>query len=65
MLLPAERAYPVHEQEMLAIVRALSQWRHLLVGQRVEVKSDHHSLQQFFTRGDVAETFHKLPVIIC
>lgn len=55
MLLPAERAYPVHEQEMLAIVRALSQWRHLLVGQRVEVKSDHHSLQQFFTQRQLSK----------
>ncbi|TYJ51194.1 hypothetical protein B9479_008249 [Cryptococcus floricola] len=31
-LLPAEKNYPVHEKELLAIVHALKQWRPLLLG---------------------------------
>ena len=27
-MLPAETRYPVHEQELLAIIHALSSWRH-------------------------------------
>ncbi len=46
----AERHYPTHEQEMLAMVKALRNWRHLLVGHRVHAKSDHQSLQDFFNQ---------------
>ena len=46
----AQKNYPVHDLEMLAIVESLAQWRHLLSGRRVQVKTDHHSLQHFFTQ---------------
>lgn len=51
-MLPAERNYPVHEQELLAIVVALRSWRHYLHGShfRIIVKSDHKSLQYFKTQ---------------
>jgi hypothetical protein len=44
-MLPAEKNYPVHEQELLAIVVALREWRHYLHGRPFQVISDHHSLQ--------------------
>ncbi len=42
---PAETRYAVHEQECLAIIHALKEWEHLLLGQQVEVFTDHFSLQ--------------------
>ena len=41
----AERNYPVHEQELLAIKNALTAWRHYLGGRHFTVLSDHESLQ--------------------
>ena len=41
----AERNYPVHEQELLAILNALKAWRHYLGGQRFTILTDHQSLQ--------------------
>lgn len=51
-MLAAEKNYPVHEQELLAIVVALRSWRHYLHGShfRIIVKSDHKSLQYFKTQ---------------
>ena len=40
----AERNYPVHEQELLAIVQALREWRHYLHNeQKIDVITDHNS----------------------
>ena len=44
-MLPAEKNYPVHEQELLAIVCALKEWRHYLHGTQFKVLTDHRSLQ--------------------
>ena len=41
----AERNYPVHEQELLAILNALKAWRHYLSGRPFTVLTDHQSLQ--------------------
>jgi len=41
---PAEMNYPVHEQELLAVVRALTAWRHYLHGHKFTVVTDHYSL---------------------
>lgn len=51
-MLPAETRYPVHEQELLAIIHALSSWRHYLSGTKfsVVIKTDHKSLQHFKTQ---------------
>lgn len=43
-MLGAERNYPVHEQELLAVVHALQKWCMLLLGMKVNIISDHHSL---------------------
>ncbi|PLW37026.1 hypothetical protein PCASD_16356 [Puccinia coronata f. sp. avenae] len=44
LMTPAERNYPVHEQELLAVVHALQKWRMLLLGMKIHVMTDHHSL---------------------
>lgn len=51
-MLDAETRYPVHEQELLAIIHALSTWRHYLHGSKfkVIVKTDHKSLQHLKTQ---------------
>jgi hypothetical protein len=45
----AQRNYPVHEKELLAVVDALKQWRHYLQGARftVRVLTDHITLKYF------------------
>ena len=45
-----EKNYPVHEQELLAIVHALREWRHYLLGNRFTVITDHRSLQYLATQ---------------
>jgi len=51
-MLDAETRYPVHEQELLAIIHALSSWRHYLLGSKFKViiRTDHRSLQHFKTQ---------------
>lgn len=50
---PAERNYDIHDKEMLAIVRALEEWRAELEGlqlsERFDVLTDHQALQYFMT----------------
>ncbi|GJP75868.1 hypothetical protein CLOP_g6269 [Closterium sp. NIES-67] len=42
---PAEQNYPVHNKELVAIVRAFKVWRCYLTGTDVTVRTDHKSLQ--------------------
>ena len=50
-MLDAETRYPVHEQELLAIVEALTTWQHYLKGAvGVRVLTDHRSLVHFQTQ---------------
>ena len=46
----AETRYPVHEQEMLAVVTALKKWRHLLAGKPFEIRTDHLALKYWQTQ---------------
>jgi len=43
-MLSAERKYPVHEQELLAVILALKEWRHYLYGTKFRICTDHQSL---------------------
>ena len=48
-----ETRYPVHDKEMLAIVRALGEWRTYLHGRQpftIRIRTDHNSLQYFMTQ---------------
>ena len=46
-----EQNYEIHDKEMLAIVRALEEWRHFVEGaeHRCEIWTDHKNLQYFMT----------------
>ena len=46
-----ERNYPIHDKELLAVMRALEEWRHYLEGatHRVEILTDHKNLEYFQT----------------
>jgi len=47
----AERNYEIHDREMLAIIRCLDEWRHLLKGaqNKFEIWSDHKNLEYFMS----------------
>lgn len=50
-LLPAERNYPIHDKEMLAIVRCLEQWdAELRSCTSFTILTDHKNLEYFMTR---------------
>jgi hypothetical protein len=46
-----ERNYDIHDKEMLAIMRALYEWRHYLQGSQLkfEIWTDHKNLEYFTT----------------
>jgi hypothetical protein len=46
-----ERNYEIHDKEMLAIIRALEEWRHYLEGAKhpFQVWTDHKNLEYFMT----------------
>ncbi len=46
----AQLHYPVHEKELLGIVRALKKWRADLLGNQFEVFTDHRTLENFQTQ---------------
>ena len=48
-MIPAERNYEIHDQELLAIVAAFKHWRHYLEGSfhPVEVLTNHNNLKYF------------------
>jgi hypothetical protein len=48
-----EENYVMYDLELLAIVYALKVWRHYLVGQKFELKTDHCGLLHIFTQIDL------------
>ena len=46
-----EQNYEIHDKEMLAIIRALEEWRHFLEGahHKFEIWTDHKNLEYFMT----------------
>jgi len=50
-LFSVERNYEIYNKEMLAIIRALEEWRHFLEGAThpVEIWTDHKNLEYFMT----------------
>jgi hypothetical protein len=49
-----ELNYPVHEKELLAIVRALKKWRVDLLGSHFTVYTDHRTLENFDRQKDLS-----------
>ena len=50
----AELNYPVHEKELLAIIKALSKWCTDLLGNRFEIWTDHKTLIHFENQRDLS-----------
>ena len=50
-LSPVERNYEIHDKEMLAIIRAIEEWRHFLEGaeHQFEIWTDHKNLEYFMS----------------
>lgn len=51
----AELNYPVHEKELLAIIRALKKWRVDLLGSPFFIYMDHKTLENFNTQKDLSQ----------
>jgi hypothetical protein len=49
-----ELNYPVHEKELLAIIRALRKWRSDLLGGQIYVYTDHRTLEIFHTQRELS-----------
>jgi hypothetical protein len=49
-----ELNYPIHEKELLAIIRALKKWRADLLGGPIYVYTDHKTLENFETQKDLS-----------
>ena len=52
-LKPYERNYPIHDLELAAVIFALKVWRHYLLGDRVEIFTDHKNLKYIFTQKEL------------
>jgi len=50
----AQRNYPVHERELLAIVETLKRFRHLLLGIRFRIFTDHKPLEHLLTQKNLS-----------
>jgi hypothetical protein len=50
-----ERNYPIHDKEMLSVIRALKEWRHLLEGAThpIDIYNDHRNLTYFMQAQDL------------
>lgn len=55
-LIPAERNYTTHDQELLAIHECFKAWRHYLEGAQhtIEVLTDHNNLRWFMTAKELS-----------
>jgi hypothetical protein len=49
-MIPAETRYPVHEQELLAILYCCKKWRHYILHTPTEVLTDHAPLKYLHTQ---------------
>ena len=49
-----EKNYPVHEKELLAIVKALKKWHTSLLGTHFQIFTDHCTLEYFQSQKDMS-----------
>ena len=49
-MIPAETRYPVHEQELLAILFCCKKWRHYILNNRTNITTDHAPLKHLQTQ---------------
>ena len=50
----AELHYPIHEKELLAVIRALKKWHADLLDMTFQVYTDHHTLENFTLQWDLS-----------
>ena len=50
----AQINYPVHEKELLAIIRALQKWQSDLLGVPITIYTDHRTLENFDQQKDLS-----------
>ena len=50
----AEKNYPVHEKELLAIIKSLKKWRSYLLRARFEIYTDHQTLKYFQSQKEMS-----------
>lgn len=55
ILLPTEKSLQIYEKEMLAVLHALSTWKHYLLGADFVVQTDHQTLRYFLTQTKLSE----------
>ena len=55
ILLPTEKSLQVYEKELLAVLHALSTWKHYLLGADFVVQIDHQTLRYFLTQAKLSE----------
>ena len=48
-----EELYTTHDLDLAVVMLDLKLWRHYLVGQNFELKTDHQSLKNLFTQRDL------------
>ncbi len=53
-LQPSERNYPAHEREMLAVVSALKEWRHYLLGKPFLLYTDNQAVAYFLKQPNLS-----------
>ena len=53
-MIPAERNYPVHEQELLAILHCCKKWRHYILNQPTDIMTDHAPLRFLQTQPNLS-----------
>ncbi|KAF8690216.1 hypothetical protein AX14_003067 [Amanita brunnescens Koide BX004] len=55
----AQQNYPVHEQELLAIVESLKRFRGVLHGTEFQINTDHRTLQHFMGQKNLSPRQHR------
>ena len=55
VLLKAEKSLQIYEKELLAVIHALSTWKHYLLGADFIVQTDHQTLRYFLTQAKLSE----------
>ena len=50
----AQKCYPIHEKELLAIIHALKKWRADLLGGPISIFTDHRTLENFDMQRDLS-----------
>ena len=62
----AERNYDIYDKEMLAVIRAFKEWRHLLEGTEIPVLliTDHKNLEYFMTTKSLTKRQNRWAVFL-